>query len=97
MGVLSLPAFGQVFVHTMQIPALCGKTAELHQLALTHHKQQPRVLGGGKEGHGTFSVLTSENDEAFTFMISTAEGNSCVLFTGGKVEIVPREPSGPDS
>ena len=78
----------------MKIPALCGKTAELHSLALTHHKQQPRVIGIGKEGHGAFSVLTSQDDETHTFMISTAEGNSCIIFTGGAVQIIER-PKGP--
>ena len=97
LGVLSLPAFGQVSVHTLSFPALCGKTETLHSLALTHHKQQPRVIGIGKEGKGAFSVLTSENDETFTFLISTAEGNSCVIFTGGAIQIISPEPIGPKS
>lgn len=75
---------------------LCNKRSEVMKNLSANYNEAPTALGMASNG-GVLEVMTSKDGKTWTVLLTTPDGNSCLVAMGNSWESIKLVATGPDA
>jgi len=94
-GLMTVPAMAAEGESQSQ-QTLCNKRSEVMKNLSANYNEAPAALGMASNG-GVLEVMTSKDGKTWTVLLTTPDGNSCLVAMGNSWESVKLVATGPDA
>ena len=91
-GLMTAPALAEGNSQEM----LCNKRSEVMKNLSANYNEAPTALGMASNG-GVLEVMTSKDGKTWTVLLTSPDGNSCLVAMGNSWEHIKLVATGPDA
>lgn len=94
-GLMAVPAMADEGTASSQ-QMLCNKRSEVMKNLASNYNEAPTALGMASNG-GVLEVMTSKDGKTWTVLLTTPDGNSCLVAMGNSWENIQLVATGPNA